>query len=308
MILSKLNKNLGVKLFNNPNSLNYNLFNLFFKKNIANFNDDQIKQYHELGFLKPNLDSYELAKYLSDEINKSDAKKIEKLSNEHTKSFEINDEMKKKIKFHLENNFKNIIQNFKNYYQSDIAVVNVRLRRNFGLKETNYYDSQKRTKQFEFYNNYFHCDYYTMNYFKLFINLQDISPEDGPLTFYSIEDTKKFVRESKFKSRNDYKNINIDRQMKNCGKIGESLFLNTPQCVHKASIPKFGNCRDVLFITFIAVPEKINNIFYFEKDYQEDIWGSGKDLVKRFSKPNNFRKTYRLYKSFRENLKNNKYK
>ena len=37
---------------------------------------------------------------------------------------------------------------------------------------------------------YFHCDYYTMNYFKLFINLQDISLDHGPLTFYSIEDTK----------------------------------------------------------------------------------------------------------------------
>ena len=31
-----------------------------------------------------------------------------------------------------------------------------------------------------------------MNYFKLFINLQDISLDHGPLTFYSIEDTKKF--------------------------------------------------------------------------------------------------------------------
>lgn len=303
MILSRLNKNLGVTLFNNPNSLNYNIFNLFFKKNIANFNADQIKQYHELGFLKPNLDSYELAKYLSDEINKKEAKKIEKLSNEYSTSFEINDEMKKKIKFHLENNFKKIIQNFKDYYQSDIAVANVHLKRNFGLKEASYYDKQKRTKQFEFYNNYFHCDYYTMNYFKLFINLQDISPEDGPLTFYSIEDTKKFIKKSKFKNRNDYKNIIIDRQMKNCGKIGDSLFLNTPQCVHKASIPKFGNYRDVLFITFIAVPEKINNIFYFEKDYKEDVWGTEKNLVKKFSKPNNLRKTFNLYKSFKENLK-----
>ena len=89
------------------------------------------------------------------------------------------------LSVHLENNFKKIIQNFKDYYQSDIAVANVHLKRNFGLKEASYYDKQKRTKQFEFYNNYFHCDYYTMNYFKLFINLQDISPEDGPLTFYS---------------------------------------------------------------------------------------------------------------------------
>ena len=30
--LDELNKNFGIKLFKNPNTLNYNLFNYFFKK------------------------------------------------------------------------------------------------------------------------------------------------------------------------------------------------------------------------------------------------------------------------------------
>ena len=33
-VLYNLNKNLGISLFNNPNNLNYNLFNFFFKKYI----------------------------------------------------------------------------------------------------------------------------------------------------------------------------------------------------------------------------------------------------------------------------------
>ena len=51
---------------------------------------------------------------------------------------------------------------------------------------------------------------------------------------------------------------------KNCGKKGESLFLNTPQCVHRASIPKKGNYRDVLFVTFAATPDKISDLFHYE--------------------------------------------
>ena len=34
MIYQKINKNFGVKIFKNPNTLNYNLFNFFFKKTL----------------------------------------------------------------------------------------------------------------------------------------------------------------------------------------------------------------------------------------------------------------------------------
>ena len=80
---------------------------------------------------------------------------------------------------------------------------------------------------------YFHCDYYTMNYFKLFINLQDISLDHGPLTFYSIEDTKKFVSKSDYRDRNFYNDLSLNNEIKNCGKLGDSLILNTPQCIHE---------------------------------------------------------------------------
>ena len=38
-----------------------------------------------------------------------------------------------------------------------------------------------------------------MNYFKLFINLQDITPDDGPLTFYSIKTQKSLLKEVNLK-------------------------------------------------------------------------------------------------------------
>ena len=51
MILDKINKSFGVKIFKNPNSLNYNLFN-FFKKNIVDNNEELISSYHNLGYFK----------------------------------------------------------------------------------------------------------------------------------------------------------------------------------------------------------------------------------------------------------------
>ena len=122
-----------------------------------------------------------------------------------------------------------------------------------------------------------------MNYFKLFINLQDISLNDGPLTFYSIKDTKRLRSKSNnYHDRGYYKNLSLENEIKNCGKLGDSLILNTPQCIHKAGIPKFGNYRDVLFINFVAIPEKIDDIFYFEKDYEDEVWGVARGLPKNF--------------------------
>ena len=209
--------------------------------------------------------------------------------------------MRAKIKNHLLYNFKEVINALKRYYKNDIAVTNVQIKRNFGIEDISYYSKKQREKKFEHYNMYFHCDYYTMNYFKLFINLQDISLNDGPLTFYTIKDTKKFVSKSNYHDRNYYDDLTFDNEIKNCGKLGDSLILNTPQCIHKASIPKFGNYRDVLFVNFVAVPKNIDDIFYFEKDYENEIWGISNNLAKKYSKPKNFRETINLYNAFKKN-------
>jgi hypothetical protein len=299
MILEKINKSFGVKLFKNPNTLNYNLFNFFLKKYVINKNVDILKSYHNLGYIKPNVDSVEIAKYLSKKISSSNAREIKSMSNKYTTVFMIDEEMRNKIKDHLNIKFKKLIEALKKYYRNDIAVLNVQIRRNYGLRDKSFYSKKIKNKNFEFYNMYFHCDYYTMNYFKLFINLQDITTNDGPLTFYSIKDTKKFVSQSKYKNRNFYSDLKLDSEIQNCGNLGDSLILNTSQCIHRAGIPKFGNHRDVLFINFVALPKKINDIFYFEKDYEDEIWGSSNILAKKFSKPKNLRETYNLYKDFK---------
>lgn len=296
MLLHKVNKSFGVKFFKNPNTLNYNLFNFFFKKNIVDANHDILKSYHDLGYLKPQVDSKNLAKFLSNKIKSSKLKNI----NEHSTKIEIDEEMKHKIKNHINYDYNKVIQALKRYYKSDIAILNIYIKRNYGIEDVNYYSKKERSKDFEYYNMYFHCDYYTMNYFKLFINLQDVTIDDGPLTFYTIEGTKEFVSKSNYRDRNCYNNIKLDNEIKNCGNLGDSLILNTTQCIHKADIPKFGNYRDMLFIHFVAIPKKIDDIFYFEKDYPDEVWGSSNSLVKKYSKPKSLRETIKLYKDFKE--------
>ena len=293
MFYENINKNYGLKIFNNPNTLNYNLFNLFFKRNVASFKDDQeLTNYHNLGYLKTKVDSSSLANFLKEEIDK------EKVTfNEKSTFFKINYEMKNKIKDHLRSNFRESIKKFEKYYKNNVAVASVEIRRNFGLKNIDYYNNTVRSKEAEHFNMYYHCDYYTMNYFKLFINIDDVDKTKGPLNFYSIKDTKKFIKESNYKSRTNYKNTELPNVIINQGKKGESLFLNTPQCVHKAGIPSYGKYRDMLFVSFVATPEKIDDIFHYEKDYYDCIWQCKNDLPKKFSKPKNIRETFNLYKS-----------
>ena len=83
MLLNKINKNFVVKIFKNPNSLNYNLFNFFFKRNIVDNNEGLLNSYHKLGYLKPDVDSKELANFLSQKIKDPNAKIIEEISNKY---------------------------------------------------------------------------------------------------------------------------------------------------------------------------------------------------------------------------------
>ena len=80
--------------------------------------------------------------------------------------------------------------------------------------------------------------------------------------------------------------------------------MNTPQCIHKAGIPKLGNYRDVLFINFVAVPKNIDDIFYFEKDYEDEVWGISNILAKNFQNQKIFRETLNLYNAFKKNTVN----
>lgn len=291
MIYNYINKKFGIKFFNNPNTLNYNLFNYFLRRNIKkNIKDDLMKKYHEEGYLNTKINSKELSIYLSNEIKKQNPAFQEK-----SFVFNINSEMREKIKEHIKKYYIDILNKFKIYYGKDIIVSNVELRRNYGLKYQDDYKKTKKALDREFYSNYFHCDHYTMNYFKLFINIHDTSDEHGPLNFYNLKDTKEFVKNSNYKSRNNYKELQFSKLKKNIGNIGDSIFLNTSLCIHKAGVPVYNKHRDMLMITFVAPPSRIEDLFYYDRNEHLNIWEENDLISKKYSKPKNLRNTVRLY-------------
>lgn len=264
------------------------MFNYFHSNLIANKkleDDEDIAEYLIKGFFKTKINSYALCKYISDEIKKETPSPIN-----YGYHFLITEQMKTRIREHINNDFGPLLKKLEKFYNAKIAVANIAVKRNYHIDE-------KTNK--EVYSNYYHIDSYTYNHFKIFINLTDVDIDQGPLHIYSKIGTKKFMKVNKYKDRNNYHNSELQDQLFcNTGKIRESLIANTTECIHKAGFVKKGFERDILFITFIAIPEsdsKIeDNFFYYENKYSDDIWNNGNTVIK-IAKPQSLKKTIKLF-------------
>jgi len=184
--LSKINKFGGIFFFNNPNTLNYSIYNYFYNKYIINLNqkDEEINFFHENGYLKPNInfkeEVLELRKNLDDD-------KKHPFKSEFKFFWLINNKGKEIIKNILySKKFSNLKKKLENYYNLNTYIINIEAARNFPLPG----DEHK----IKAYSNEYHVDYYIMNYFKIFINLDDVDHAKGPTNLYSKKNSKKFVK------------------------------------------------------------------------------------------------------------------
>jgi hypothetical protein len=88
----------------------------------------------------------------------------------------------------------------------------------------------------EFYSNFWHQDSDAYKLLKIFILINEVTTEDGPLTYLTLEDTQK--NWSKLKNRNSINCIlKIKSEMKFTGNKGDYLILDTSRNLHRASIP-----------------------------------------------------------------------
>ena len=286
---------LPLKLFNKPKTLDLLLFDYFYLKFISKkLTNNHILRFHEDGFFKTDFNLKRETEQIQQIIEKQNPIKSEK----NVFEFEINKNLKSIIKDILKIKFSEIINLLKHYYNQSIYIDNIYIKRNYSVKN-NLYNSYNRAKKDEHFNNYFHLDANTINYFKLFINLQDVTDNHGPLNFYSKSDTKKFVKLSNYKSRLAYDpNFLIEGLNVNSGSQGDSLFCQTTQCLHRASVPEAGLYRDMLFVSFIAVNAKDfdGDLFYFEK-LNDNFWKhSGTSTYSsKYSKPKSFKEMIKLY-------------
>jgi hypothetical protein len=289
--LHNFNQTKGVTFFKNPNNLYYNIFNYYLRKKIVSITNE-MKEFHYEGYFKNKFNISNDLNILKRLLNQQNPERNKK----NIFLYELNLDVRNEIKRLINNNFSQITNEFKKYFKRNISIIDVSIKRNYSLEN---FDLVNKSKEVEFFNNYFHCDHYIGNYFKLFINLHDVSEDHGPLEVFSIQNTKKFVSESNYKNRNNYNKLNSKYLYKNIGSHGDSLFCSTTMCLHRASVPKEKKFRDMLFVTFAA--SKLNqsdNLFHFEKDYFESVWRKGKKLRSILCKPIGIKRTFKNFINF----------
>ncbi len=284
-VFFKINQNFGRYIFKNPNNFYNNIFNFSHKILISNkTNNSDIQKFLNQGFFKTKINSLDFCEKINAELN---------LQNPNDEKgyfhFEITEKIKNLIKIHINQNFRNLLNDFEHYYNAKISVAKVVIKRNYNIDKF----------ENEVYSNNYHVDHNTYNHFKLFINLMDTNKENGPLHIYSKESTKNFVKKNKYVNRNNYQKNELENQLYlNIGHKGESLMADTSACLHKAGRVEKGKFRDMLFITFITIPKKVEtkDFFYFDKIFPEIIWMPvGGSRVIKIAKPPSLRKMISIF-------------
>ena len=285
---NKIDKILGVICCNNLNPLSYCIFNFFYKKKILSVKTIQdkrnIKEFNELGFSRIKNINLDTLKKINLELELQKPKK----DKNNRFEYKMNSNLINHVKEIIDTDCNFLLRDLSNYYNSNIYLGHVLITRNYN------YDP----KEGESYSSYFHCDGYLKTYFKILINLSDVSDEMGPIYVINKEDTKKNIGLFKYNSRNLKKEKTIKSNIfKNISKLGEALLINTTECLHKAGIPKEGKYRDMLYLVFCAYPDESQNIYNFEK-LDRSIWEVYSNLVKKLAKPYGLKNIFRLYKNF----------
>ena len=278
--------------FKSFNSLRYCLFDFVLDKKFLKKNSNQnekIKSFHEKGYVKLKTIDH---KYLEPIKNIFDSK-INNKEEEYVQKPSIDMDQKKNLKKLINENFNEIFSELKKYYNSDIFVTNVELKKIYHIKE----EDQNEEK----FNNFFHIDSYLKTHFKIFVNISDISLENGPTEIFDINDTKEIRSNNSFNIQRG--KLSINNKLKpfiNIGDSGEVLLCNTSKCLHRASNPKQGNSRENLIITMVAFKQNLDldNYFYFEEIDEESIWTQKNVITKYLAKPKRYKEVIKLVKKY----------
>lgn len=151
---------------------------------------------------------------------------------------------------------KKIIDLLEDYYGSHFDVKVVSCWRNYHIKN-DYIEGTKK----EFFSSRWHCDRLSVEKAKLFVNLTNVTEQDGPFHLQPRPRTKELIKMG-FGSREDYKlsqDILEDPKhvVKATGPPGSAIFANTSFCFHRAGVPEPGHYRDIVEFVFVPSSEPL---------------------------------------------------
>lgn len=110
-------------------------------------------------------------------------------------------------------------------------------------------------------SNFWHFDQCTTALFNLFINISDVTEQDGPFHVQPRKRSNALVKMG-YKNRYDYglprsELENSDYLVRHVGPSGTSMYCSTPTCLHRAGIPEEGHFRDLVSFQFMPSNERL---------------------------------------------------
>ena len=287
-MLKKVNQIFKNNIIGTQNLIRYYYFNRLFKLFFANRKSEFYSLIKD-GYIKIDKIDKNIITLITDEIKK------QSISDDNTSyEFSFNENLKALLKKLVDNNLKNDLDKIKQIYNLDLIISNLELKRNFHFnKDDHQYES--------IYSENYHEDKYICTQVKQFIYLSHVSDESGPFSFFKINESKKFIKEKKLDNRfnlkiNNNKKQNYKNEIYFLGNPGDSMIVDTSECLHRANIPNLGNYRDMLTITYNFVINKDDQSVWSFIDLIKIFGEKNKDyLSKRVSKPGSY---YKLVKIF----------
>ena len=222
------------------------------RKEFLSYNDDKlVKNCNRVSCLKNDgfvmikkaIDPDNLSKVQAN-LQKSFSKNgLHAISPNRATLFVPNPEKEKSVQNLLTPEIKEIIEG---YYKCAFRINSVRIWRN------NHVPGADNNKH-DVFSNTFHHDNYKVTGLRVFILLVDgVNKETGALRFHDKKSSIKIVRNFGYfhrfmLSKSMLKRLTDPKSLKYFeGNAGDCTIINTQECLHAASIPKYNSFRDIL--------------------------------------------------------------
>lgn len=149
----------------------------------------------------------------------------------------------------LTDDVKSIVQE---YYGSYVDVKHLHAWRNYHAPE----DVLRET---EIYSDSWHCDAMVTDVVKLFVNLSDVTEEDGPFHTLSRDYSRTLVDDGYERNRNRMPDEFVDEAhvAKATGPAGTGMLCTTWNCFHRAGHIAEGHTRDIVQFQFVPSAEPL---------------------------------------------------
>lgn len=163
-------------------------------------------------------------------------------------------------------------------------------------------DIQRNTENSKMLDANFHLDYYLCNYFKIFINLSDVTLDCGPTEIIPKNYTSDYIDRFGYRTVDQpiTKNFALDPPeyiYKNTGKKNQAILFHSSAALHRAGVPKPSFYRDLLRLTFVIDFHKKNidnEVFHYYEN------GTGEAMSKYTAKPKSFLHTLKIYNNYKK--------